>query len=29
MDVTEMKYDDDVFDMVLDKSTLDALMCSD
>ena len=29
MDVTEMKYDDNLFDMVLDKSTLDALMCSD
>ena len=29
MDVTEMQYPNEYFDMVLDKSTLDALSCSD
>ena len=29
MDVQEMTYQDKSFDMVLDKSTLDALLCSD
>jgi hypothetical protein len=29
MDVTSMSYPDQHFDMVLDKSTIDALMCSD
>jgi ubiquinone/menaquinone biosynthesis C-methylase UbiE len=29
MDVTAMSYPDESFDMVLDKSTIDALLCSD
>ncbi len=29
MDVQSMTYKDEQFDMVLDKSTIDALMCSD
>lgn len=28
MDVTAMKYADRSFDLVLDKSTIDALLCS-
>lgn len=29
MDVTDMRYPDKSFDMVLDKSVIDALLCSD
>lgn len=29
MDVRSMSYSNESFDLVLDKSTIDALMCSD
>lgn len=29
MDVTKMTYPDKYFDLVLDKSTIDALLCSE
>jgi ubiquinone/menaquinone biosynthesis C-methylase UbiE len=29
MDVTNMAYEDNYFDLVLDKSTIDALLCSE
>ena len=29
MDVTQMTYEDEKFDLVLDKSTIDAMLCSD
>lgn len=29
MDVTAMSYPDESYDLVLDKSTIDALLCSD
>jgi hypothetical protein len=27
MDVTEMTYDSNIFDIIIDKSTIDALLC--
>ena len=29
MDVKEMKYEDETFDLIIDKSTIDALLCGD
>jgi hypothetical protein len=29
MDVRDMKYDDGAFDLAIDKSTIDALLCGD
>jgi hypothetical protein len=29
MDVTDLKYDDGYFDLAIDKSTIDALLCGD
>ena len=29
MDVTDLKYEDETFDMAIDKSTIDALLCGD
>lgn len=29
MDVTELKYKDKKFDVIIDKSTLDAVLCSE
>jgi hypothetical protein len=29
MDVREMKYKNGQFDLIIDKSTIDSLMCSD
>ena len=29
MDVTDMKYPDSSFDVAIDKSTIDALLCGD
>lgn len=29
MDVTQMTYSDKYFDLVIDKSTIDALLCSE
>lgn len=29
MDVREMKYKNEEFDLIIDKSTIDSLMCSD
>ena len=29
MDVTDLKYQDEEFDVVIDKSTIDALLCGD
>ena len=29
MDVTDLKYLDDTFDLAIDKSTIDALLCGD
>mmetsp|Transcript_26186 Transcript_26186/g.26068 ORF Transcript_26186/g.26068 Transcript_26186/m.26068 type:complete len:122 (+) Transcript_26186:204-569(+) len=29
MDVTDIKYDDQTFDLAIDKSTIDALLCGD
>ena len=29
MDVTQMTYPDKYFDMIIDKSTIDAVLCSD
>jgi hypothetical protein len=29
MDVTDMKYPDGFFDLAIDKSTIDALLCGD
>ena len=29
MDVRELKYEDGFFDLIVDKSTIDALLCGD
>ena len=29
MDVTDLKYENDFFDLAIDKSTIDALLCGD
>jgi len=29
MDVRDLKYDDGAFDLIVDKSTIDALLCGD
>ena len=29
MDVTDIKYEDNFFDIAIDKSTIDALLCGD
>ena len=29
MDVCEMAYKDETFDLIIDKSTIDALLCGD
>lgn len=29
MDVCDMKYPDNYFDIIIDKSTIDALLCGD
>lgn len=29
MDARDLKYDDNFFDLVIDKSTIDALLCGD
>lgn len=29
MDVTDLKYPDEMFDLAIDKSTIDALLCGD
>ena len=29
MDVTDLKYSDETFDLAIDKSTIDALLCGD
>ena len=29
MDVKDLKYDDQMFDLIIDKSTIDAILCGD
>ena len=29
MDVRDLKYEDNSFDLIVDKSTIDALLCGD
>ena len=29
MDVTDLKYESNLFDLIIDKSTIDALLCGD